>query len=324
MPSVTEHLQVAPLYVRWPAERAPFAIELRLDLVSRLCLEIERGAQQGMEIGGVMLGRILDGPTPTLRVETVEMIRRRPEDGSVFLLNPDQLNTFKEICEAARLGARTVIGLFRSQLRSDRLRPSAADRSLASEQFGLDPYALLLVQGRAPHSAAFFASGGKDLPAEPAVSEFVLDESALKSLPEAPAPDSVRATRPLAQPPSAARSVWLLGALALVFAALFIWLVARDRLKTSVRPPNPIELAIAPDGAIVRITWNHAARDIVHARGATMLILDGSQRVEVPLTPDDLRYGSIDYQRRTNDVGITVTLDTPVTGAPVSAHWKSF
>jgi hypothetical protein len=58
MPPVSEHLQEAPLYVRWQPERAAFGIELRLDLVPQLSMELATGAQQAIEIGGVMLSRI--------------------------------------------------------------------------------------------------------------------------------------------------------------------------------------------------------------------------------------------------------------------------
>src|SRR5579875_2074983 len=99
--AATEHLEIAQLYVRWPAERSPFAIELRLELVRQLSMELDRGAQQGIEVGGVMLGRMLPSAVPTLRVEAIEFIRRRPEDGLTFLLNPSQLNLLNGICQAA-------------------------------------------------------------------------------------------------------------------------------------------------------------------------------------------------------------------------------
>lgn len=325
MALATEHLEIAQLYVRWPPEHASVAIELRLDLVSQLSRELARGSQQGVEIGGVMLGRILQGRTPTLRVEAIEMIRRRLDDGPVFLLNPRQLNLFQEICQAAKSGDRAAIGLFRSHLRSDLLQPSTADRSLISEQFGIHPHALLLVQARAPHSAAFFVSRGGELPFEPAIAEFLLDEAALKMLPEIPGEESRNATRPLTRQATRSRSVWLLGVLALAFAAVFAWLVAREPLKASLsRSPNQIDLGVTSADNLLRIHWNHSAREVSLAKSALLTIVDGSRRLQLPLDRDDLRFGSVEYQRRvvSRTVSISVKLDAPDRTAPVqSINW---
>lgn len=312
--ATTEHLEIAQLYVRWPAERSPFAIEFRLDLVSQLSMELSRGAQQGIEIGGVMLGRMLPGRMPTLRVEAIEMIRRRPEDGSTFLLSPGQLNLFEGICQAAKSGTRTAIGLFRSHLRSELLRPSTADRSLVVEQFGGQPHALLLVQGSPPYAAAFFASDGSELPPEPTISEFPLDARALKTLPEVPVDESAAATRPIGTRSSHNRSLWLLGALAILVAALFVWLVAREPLQASLpRAANGIDLGITGSGSLLRIDWNHSARDVERASSATVTIQDGARRVQLSLDPGELRFGSIEYQRQRTSrlVSVAMKLYTP-------------
>jgi hypothetical protein len=326
MALATEHLEIAQLYVRWPPERASVAIELRLELVSQLSMELARGAQQGIEIGGVMLGRVLQGRIPTLRVEAVEMIRRRLDDGPTFLLNPRQLNLFKEICLAAKSGERVAIGLFRTHLRSELLRPSAADRGLISEQFEPGPHAFLVVQARAPHQAAFFVTNGTELPAEPAIDEFLLNEAALKTLPEVPAEESGSATRPLAEKATHNRSVWLLGALALVFAALFAWLVAREPLRAPLnRSPNQINLGVTPAGDILQIHWSHSAREIARAKSAVLTILDGPRRVQLPLSPDDLRFGSVEYQRHSASraVSVSMTLAAPDLTIPIqSISWS--
>lgn len=282
-------------------------------------MELARGAQQGIEIGGAMLGRVLRGAKPTLRVEAIEIIRRRPEDGAVFLLNPDQIKLFQEICQAAKLGSRSAVGLFRSHLRTESLRPSVADRSLLAEQFGLDPYALLLVQARAPYSASFFISRGNELPSEAAVTEFLLDEAALKSLPEVPADEPKAATRPIKERVSPNRSLWLLGTLAIFFAAVFIWLIAHEPLTASVhKSSSQINLAAIADGGLVHIEWNHSAPEISAARGATVVVLDGSRRVQIPLGPDDLRFGSVEYGPRSTTVDISMTLD--VSGNAIAAQ----
>lgn len=322
--ATTEHLEIAQLYVRWPAERSPFAIEFRLDLASQLSMELARGAQQGIEIGGVMLGRMLPGRTPTLRVEAIEMIRRRPEDGSTFLLNPRQLSLFKGICQAAKSSTRTAIGLFRSHLRSELLRPSTADRSLVAEQFGGQPHALLLVQGNPPNTAAFFASDGSELPPEPTISEFRLDASALKTLPEVPADESSAATRPVGTQSTNNSSLWLLGVLAILVAALFVWLAAREPLRASLDVSgNQIHLGIKPSRNVLRINWNHSAREISRAKSAALTIVDGTRRTKLVLDPDDLLFGAVEYQVRSGSTGVSVSmkLDTPAATPVEFARW---
>jgi hypothetical protein len=301
-------------------------VELRLDLVPQLSIELARGLQYGIEIGGVMLGRLLGGPIPTLRVEAIEMIRRRPEDGSVFLLNPDQIKLFHEICQAAKLGSRSAIGLFRSHLRSEQLRPSAADRSLLSGQFGIEPNVLLLVQGRPPHFSAFFVSRGNELPSEPAFVEFLLDEAALKSLPEVPAEEVRPRTRPMAERTSSHRALWLLGGLALVFAALFIWVIARNPLTAFVNhTAGKVNLTAAAEGALVHVGWNHSAPEVSIARGGTLSITDGTRVVKVPLAPADLQFGSVEYRPRSKSLSISMTLD--ISGRQVSTpqvNWPRY
>ncbi|MBV8550713.1 MAG: hypothetical protein JOY54_05385 [Acidobacteriaceae bacterium] len=318
--------QEAPLYVRWPPERSRYAVELRLDLVPRLSAELAKAAQQGTEIGGVLLGFLLNSPSPTMRIEGLELLPRRPEEGPVFLLDPAQVQHFQQLCQSARIRQHAVLGLFRTHLRQGPVQPSIADRSLLSQQFGHGPHALLLIQGLPPHLSTFFVAMDGQLPPQPAVAEFRFDEAAFKALPEVPAEEPVAPTRPLRrQTPASRRSlVWLLG-LAILVAASFIWQFLRQPVTaTSSLPSNQIGLALSPAGGLLRISWNHASRAISRARGATLNITDGSRRVQMTLGSADLKLGSVAYQNTSPQVSVSMTLDAPGLTLPAqSASWPA-
>jgi len=301
----------APLYVRWIAERSPYALELRLDLVPRFVEALTKGAQQGIEIGGVLLGSLLQSGTGPFRVEAFEVIPRAAADGPIFLLNLEQLKQLQQICGAGRLAGYTAIGLFRTHLRTTPLQPTIADRSLLAQHFGQSPHVLLLIEARAPHDSTFFLSGGGELQAQPAMAPFLMDEKALGGLPEVTTEEPAAATRPLPRSNSRSRGLWLLAVAALCSAAFFIWLLQREPTRAAVpAPSNSINLAVTPAGEVLKITWNHSAREISQARSASLSIVDGSRRVHITVSPEDLRVGSIEYQQKTKQVAISLTLDT--------------
>ena len=59
----------APLYIRWNAERVPYAVELRLELVAEISKEMARAEKSGIEVGGVLLGWLPSAASATLRIE---------------------------------------------------------------------------------------------------------------------------------------------------------------------------------------------------------------------------------------------------------------
>jgi hypothetical protein len=312
----------APLYIRWAPFRSSYAIEMRLELVGQLLAEIERAAAAGLEVGGVLVGSFPRSKTPTLRIEEIELMARRPGGGAVYVPHPDTHRHLHNIRLRAQQHERVVLGFFRSHVRSEPLVPSVTDRTLIAEELAQGVYALLLVEARAPHFAAFFLAAGGQLPEEPSTREFLLDEDEFKSLPE------IRSASGLSREPNGreASKIPFYGLLALglvALVALFSWALPRTIAGPwPGRSPGQIGLALTAAGHVVRVAWSHSANAISSAQGATLLIVDGTARREVKIGPDELRLGALDYQRVGPNVEVTMTLETPGASIPPqSSRW---
>lgn len=312
----------APLYIRWAPFRSSYAIELRLDLVSQLLAEIERAAAAGLEVGGVLVGSFPNAQTPTLRIEEIELMARRPENGAVYVPHPETHRHLHEIRLRAQRRDRAIVGFFRSHARSAPLLPSVTDRTLVSEELAQGIYALLLIEARAPHFATFFLAAGGQLPDEPSTREFVLDEGEFKALPEI-RPAAAMNRRQDTREGSRIPFYGLLAVGLIAVVALFAWALPRDiGDQLAGRASNQFGLVLRAADHLVRISWNHSARPISRAQGATLLIVDGATRREVKIGPDELRLGTVDYQRTTPRVEVTMTLDIPGANvSPQSATW---
>lgn len=323
----------APLYVRWNPERSSYAVELRLDLVAEIANELARAERWGMEVGGVLVGSFPNAYSPTLRIEAVELIPRGAAEGTVYVLDPTQLERFADIRARARARQRDAVGFFRSHLRPGVLRPSLADRTLLSGEFRSSLYAVLLIEGREPHTATFFLAANGHLPNEPSVRDFRFDEREFRALPEVP-PDSatvagaegapkprqrsaVRASRPKVY-----ASVGALLAVAVV-ACILMWSFSKQTpLPHILGEANPVNLAVSEAGTLLRITWDRSAHQLDHASGATVVIVDGGSRREVQLGLDELRLGAVEYERTGSPVQVTMTVNTPgSTPANQTVYW---
>jgi len=315
-------LRQAPLYIRWAPFRSAYAIEFRLELVSQLLAEIDRAAAAGLEVGGALIGSFPNAQAPTLRIEEIELMARRPENGAVYVPHPETHRHLYETRVSAQRRGRAVVGFFRSHARSSPLLPSFTDRTLISEEFIQGVFAFLLIEARAPHFATFFIAAGGQLPEEPSTREFRLDEDEFKALPEIrPAAPPNRRT-----PPREASRIPIYGILAIALiaiVALFSWIVPRGIPELwPGQTSNQIGLALTGAGRLVRINWDHSARAVSRAKSATLLIVDGTNRREIKVGPDELRLGTVDYQPIAPRVEVTMTLDAPGLQVPAqSARW---
>jgi hypothetical protein len=313
-----ENLEDLPLYIRWGPDRTLYGIELRLDLVPKIAAHITVSSQFGTEVGGLLIGKLTDTPVPTLRIENVEMVSNGSDDDTVFLPEPSRLQPY------AGPGTRDeretgVIGFFRTHARTGPMRPSLADRSIFAQEFRASAYALLLIQAQSPHTAAFFIAANGQLPDEPSLREFEFDESAFKALPEVPA-ESADAVLPVQSGTSKLGLYARIAALILiaVAACALMWSFARQPFSPHwFGPSDHLQLAITPEDKLLRISWNHSAKDLNQATGATLVINEGSQRSELQLGMDDLRLGSVEYQRNGGEVNAQMILNTP--NGPMSA-----
>ncbi|MBV8833764.1 MAG: hypothetical protein JO108_31585 [Acidobacteriaceae bacterium] len=317
-PPVTE----APLYVRWEQERAPYSIELRFDLVNRIKQELAKAEETGVEIGGVLIGSVVAGPPAALRIDELEFIRRRPEDGPIYTIDPRQHGRFSEVKERARTRNRAALGFFRSHVRPGLIRPSIADRTLLSNEFKGKVYMLLLIEAKQPHWAAFFIATEGELPAEPSAQEFRFDADEFENLPESepePAPSLFESWR------NWRRASWTtISAILLIglCACLAIWFLASGDEPRFGKGSGGLALAIDGQNNHLRISWDHAASQFSHSSGAVLNINDGGTVHQVKLGVDELRLGTVDYETAGHRVRVTMTVNTPGSQPRIqSADW---
>lgn len=314
----------SPFYVRWSPEHSRFAIELKLDLVSKISSELNRTQKLDIEIGGVLIGSVLGGRVPTLRIDAIEMIPRAAENGAIYVLGPQDQERFAALRKTARGQHKTALGFFRSHCRPGPLKPSLADTTVLSEEFKNSSHVLLLVQVSAPRTAAFFVAENGELPKDASVREFQFNEADFKALPEVEADTAT----PLAEPAGRAASslqnwyVWAAAAALLIMVSA-LWLAAGrgampDWLTTSSKQ---LDLKLTGSGHLLKISWNHDARQMGPASTATVTILEGASRREIKLGADELKLGSLEYDGAGRPMEVTITVNTPES-APLSESAK--
>ncbi len=314
----------APLYVRWNPDRSPYAIELRLDLVARMSEELARAEKLGIEVGGVLIGSFPNAYTPTLRIEDAEIVPRGPEEGATYVVDPSQQHDrFVDIRWRAKARERDAVGFFRSHLRPGLMRPSLADRSLLSAEFRDSLYAVLLIDGREPHMAGFFlVTAHGQLAGEPSVRNFRFNESEFRALPEVQpgsATPQVREATQRREGRSRARVYATVAALVAIAVAgcILMWSFSRQTaLPRLLESSNPLKLSITDRDHLLRISWDHGARQLERALGATVVIADGTSRREIQLGLDELRLGAVEYERSSDQVEVTMVVDTAGSASP--------
>lgn len=315
----------APSYIRWGLENSAYAIELRLELVSTISHELAHAERLEIEIGGVLIGKVLKGPSPTLRIDDIEMIPRRPEDGAIYMLGPDYQKRFPEVRAAAKAQHKAAVGFFRSHCRSGPLRPSLADRTMLTAEFKDGAYGFLLIEGRELNKAAFFIAERGELPTEPSVREFRFNEAEFKALPEVEADDSPIAPRKPGALAVRSWYAWVAAAAGLVIA-IALWLGAgRPAISNWLAPASKqLDLKLAAQQDVLKISWNHDTNRIGPSSIATLTIIDGASRREIKLGADELKLGSVDYDSSGRPVQVTITINnsdsSPVTQ---TASWPA-
>jgi hypothetical protein len=194
---------------------------------------------------------------------------------------------------------------------------------------------VLLIKTTKPHTAAFFVAANGQLPQEPSVREFEFEENEFKALPEVPVDnrdetDKKAPWRMHAIPAGKLRPYATIGALLAIaaVACALMWSFARQAtIPRWFSSTNQLHLAVAPENgagqrSLLRITWDHSASELNQVSGATLVIVDGALRSELPLGLDELRLGAVDYQGTNSRVNVQMMLNTPE-GQTVgdSAEW---
>ncbi len=303
-------LSESPLYIRWGPDRSPYAIELKLDLVDRLRRALFDARVTGQEIGGILVGALPTSQTPTLRIEEIEFLARRAEDGSTFMLEGGGGERFVDARRRARAKERSTVGLFRSHLRAGPLRPSLADRTLLAAEFKDPVYLLLLAAGSEPFTGAFFVASNGPLPAEVSVREFNLDPAEFRTLPEVE-PEATTHPQDPAPRKSRARVSTAASVMLLVVAIIAVLYYFNESIFLAIlKVPSGLALSVQPQDGLLRISWNHGAREMDRSTGATLTIRDNGESREqaIHLGQDELRIGAVVYEGKSAKLEIKLTL----------------
>jgi hypothetical protein len=321
----------AQQYVRWSPHRSPYAIELKLELVPKLISEIAAAEKLGIEVGGVLIGSFTDSPPATLRIEEFELVPRNADDGPVYMLDAGQRQYLAGVRVGATARGTSAVGFFRSHLRPGPLRPSLADRSLLVGQFKDPLYAVLLIEAREPRMGAFFLALNGQLSTEPAVEEFRFGERALRSageirpnvVSEQYNPGSERKSLAAGEGHRARRYVLMT---VLVLVALGVGIFSWPLLTGLLTSFNRLDLAVEGSNQVLKISWNHAVLGLRNATDASLVIADGANRRVIQLGRDELEWGVVEYEPRTpnQQIHVTLTLNMPgSTPLTESADWQS-
>ena len=316
----------SPLYVRWIPDNCPYALEMQLDLITRLKSELDQSEAAGVEIGGVFVGMLPTQDSPTLRLDDVIIVPA----GNVpeFMLAPDQVSHLADMSAESRMSGRPFAGFFRSHLRDGFMAPTAVDVAAVAPQFPEGVFAFLLIgplQGVARQAAFFLAMRGQ-LSSVPSSPPFAFDERTFQSLPEVPAEftEDIRKFKiggAFRRPPLPWPALLSFG---LVLFLICTWTMG-SRISQLFRPAsNQIDLTVVRSGPNLKITWDHSSPILNKALGATIVIMDGPSHRELKLDSDDLKLGQVSYSRLTRKVYVVMSVDAPGTKMPVQTFdWTS-
>jgi hypothetical protein len=318
----------AQQYVRWDPYRSPCAIELKLELVPSLIEEIAAAEELGIEIGGVLLGSFTGSKPPTLRIEDFELVPRDADNGQVYMLDAGQRQYLASLRAGASARGLSAVGLFRSHLRPGPLRPSLADRSLLVGQFKDPVYTVLLVEAREPRMAAFFLALNGQLSTEPAVPEFRFGERALRSAHEiqpsiASEKNSFGSenTSHVGGSDHRVRRYGLIAVLLLIATGTGV--LSLPFLSGLLSSLNRLDLAVVGNDHVLKISWNHGLSELGRATDASLFIADGTNRRMIQLGRDELKWGAVEYEARTQQIHVTLTVNMPGSMALTeSADWE--
>ena len=97
--------------------------------------------------------------------------------------------------------------------------------------------------------------------------------------------------------------VWAVVVLAAAVAGLRYWMP---------QPVEPVSLSVIEREGQLQISWNHAASAVANAKSGSLEIADGPDVRKIPLSREVLATGKFTYVRKTGDVEIRFTVESPL------------
>ncbi len=137
-------------YLHWNPEDSPVSVHMHLDAVDGIVRDVVEGFEslprRGLEVGGLLLGRVLPGDKMTVRIEQYQRVECEHKFGPQFLLDTaDQLELEKAAGAVIAAGELSVVGLYRSHTR-DGFQLEVADFELIRRYFSDSSDLILLIK----------------------------------------------------------------------------------------------------------------------------------------------------------------------------------
>ncbi len=153
------HAAVQPFCV-WTGGSRNFAIHLRPDVIERLGTEswmaFKRVPGRGLEIGGILLGRVeTSGDSTTFWVDGFQPVESEYRSGPSYLLSELDLEQLRQ--KIGKQGSESI-GIFRSQTRSEQLSLAETDVEVIDLLLRVRRCSLLTLRAGARHGR-FLRSG---------------------------------------------------------------------------------------------------------------------------------------------------------------------
>jgi hypothetical protein len=326
---------VAPV-CSWSTATRKFEVYLDPAVLAKLGADswvaFKKLPRRGLEIGGVLLGRIDAGDdTTTFWIEGFQDVESDHQAGPSYVLSRSD---FARLQQTVAKHGSANLGIYRSQTRSEGLALEQSDFELFDKSFGSESIALFLIIGPVPGLAAIYFRTDGNLSY---VHEFAFPSPMKTMLAHRQGGYPAQASTPLPQaelnaglndvaqvvPPKqsalesgfkrAVLQIKELGlekrrwarpaAIALLSVLALVGVIgALRRGPAPDRAPEYVHLTVQPSESSLRLMWDRNAPMIRSANHAILHIQDGNQQRDTTLPPAQLAAGSITYQPQSSEV----------------------
>lgn len=173
-------------YLEWNPEGSPVSIHMNPGVADGIAHDAIEGS--GLEVGGLLLGRVVSGPRAAVRIERYQRIACDHRSGPEFILDSGEVAALETAAvNILATGELAVVGLYRSHTRPG-FQLEEPDFDLIRRYFS-DPSDLILLikPASASHITGQFHAWDKASGAHPVGSEFPFRGPMLKEETQVPA-----------------------------------------------------------------------------------------------------------------------------------------
>jgi hypothetical protein len=320
-----------PEFFVWQIPEKPVTVDLSLDVISRMNAPIVEAfkslPRRGLEIGGLLLGRIEPGHPHKVIIEDFEAVDSEHLHGPSYALSPrdiERLQSRLAYWRSRTEHGKSVVGYYRANTRPV-LCMDDDDLRVAREFFADPAHVFLLVKPAATGDsvAGFFFWENGQIQRESSYQEFPFDSAQLRrkefpllaateppsdAVPIVPQLDPrMRRVRAGSIGHDLLRWWWVPASVVLFLAGW--WLRPHQQpSKPAVvsaghaLPANQLGLNVERNGKSLKLTWDRNAPAVRHADGASLWISDGEHVKKINLDPGQLERGSVAYWPTTGDI----------------------